>query len=64
MSHPLKSEKNQVRITVGGDKLSNPYNVESRTTDLLESKLLINSTIFDTRKGAQFCSVDIGYMYF
>ena len=60
----LKAEPYRVRLTVGGDKLSNPYNAESLTIDLLESKLLINSTIFDTRKGAQFCSVDIRYMYF
>ena len=56
---PLKDEKYRVRLTVGGDKL--PYNDEtaSPTADLLETKILLNSTISDAHKGARFMGIDI-----
>ena len=57
--YPLKPEKNQSQITVGGDKLSCLYDAGSSTIDLLESNLLINNTISDARKGTWFCSADI-----
>ena len=60
---PLKPDKYRTRITVGGDKLTYPYDAGSPTTDLLESKILINSTISDAKIGARFCSADIRDMF-
>ena len=56
---PLKDEKIRVRLTIGGDKL--PYNDEtsSPAADLLETKILLNSTISDAHKGARFMGIDI-----
>ena len=44
---------------IGGDKL--PYNDEtsSPAADLLETKILLNSTISDAHKGARFMGIDI-----
>ena len=56
---PLKEEKYRIRITVGGDKL--PYNDDagSPAADLLETKILLNSTISDAKRGARFMCLDI-----
>ena len=56
---PLKPEPFRIRCVVGGDKLDYHHDTSSPTTDLLETKLLINSTISDPRMGARFCSVDL-----
>ena len=56
---PLKSEPHRVRITVGGDKLSYTADAGSPTANLLETKLLVNSTISDAHKGARFMSLDL-----
>ena len=56
---PLKDEKYRVRITVGGDRLPYDNDAGSPAADLLETKLLINSTISDARKGARFMCLDI-----
>ena len=56
---PLKSELYRVRITCGGNKLSYPLDDGSPAADMLETKILINSTISDAHKGAQFMSTDI-----
>ena len=56
---PLKPEPYRIRCVVGGDKLDCDYDTASPTTDLIETKLLINSTISDARRGARFCSVDL-----
>ena len=42
---PLKTEPHRVRFTVGGDKLDCPYNAGSPAASLLETKLILNSTI-------------------
>ena len=55
----LKPKKDSIRIIVGGDKLTYPYDAGIPTTDVLESKILINSIISHTRKGARFCNTDI-----
>ena len=48
-----KEEEYRVRLTVVGDRL--PYNddVSSPAASLLETKLLLNSTIYDASKGAR-----------
>ena len=56
---PLKSEPYRVRIVVGGDKLSYPSDAASPATDLLETKILLNSVISDAHKGARFLSADL-----
>jgi len=56
---PHKDETHQVRLTVGGDVL--PYDEDSASpaASLLETKLLINSTISDASIGAKFMTLDI-----
>ena len=56
---PLKTEPNRVRIVVGGDKLTYSDDAASPATDLLETKILLNSTISDAEKGARFLSCDL-----
>ena len=56
---PLKTEPNRVRLTVGGDKLDYPYDASSPVTNLIDAKLLLNSTISDAHKGARFMSADL-----
>jgi hypothetical protein len=51
---PLKSEPYRCRIVVGGDKLSYDHDPASPATSLLETKLILNSTISDAKKGARF----------
>ena len=60
---PLKDQKWRVRIVVGGDQLPYEYDSGSPTTDLVESKILFNSTISDAHKGAKFCSMDLKDMF-
>ena len=48
-----------MRITVEGDRLPHDNDAGSPAADLLETKLLINSTISDARKGARFMCLDI-----
>jgi hypothetical protein len=56
---PLKTEPHRVRLTVGGDKLDCEYDAGSPAASLLESKLIMNSTISDAHKGARFLSADL-----
>ena len=56
---PLKSESYRCRIVVEGDKLSYYEDASAPTTDLTETKLLLNSVISDAWKGARFCSADL-----
>ena len=56
---PLKSEPHRVRITVGGDKLSYTADAGSPAANMLETKVLVNSTISDAHKGAKFMSADL-----
>ena len=56
---PLKTEPYRVRIVVGGDRSSHPLDAGSPATDMMETKLLINSTISDAHKGARFLTADI-----
>ena len=56
---PLKTEPFRVRLTVGGDKLAYHDDAGSPAASLLETKLLINSTISDAAKGARFLSADL-----
>ena len=57
--HPLKEEAYHIRIIVRGDYLPYTNNAGSLAANLLEIKILLNSTISDTNKDAHFMLVDI-----
>ena len=46
-------------MTVGGDRLEYPYESASPAASLLETKILINSVISDSKNGARFYTMDI-----
>ena len=46
-------------LTIGGDMLEYCYDASSPAVSLLESKLLLNSTISDAYKGARFITIDL-----
>ena len=56
---PLKSEQYRVRLTIGGDKLEYNKDTASPAANLLDTKILLNSTISDAKRGARFMSLDI-----
>ena len=56
---PLKEDPYRVRIVVGGDRLSYNDDAGSPAASLIETKLIINSTISDNRRGARFFTADI-----
>jgi hypothetical protein len=56
---PLKSEPYRVRLTVGGDKLPYDDDAGSPAASMLETKLILNSTISDAHKGARFLTADL-----
>ena len=56
---PLKTEPYRVRITVGGNRLNYVEDAGSPAANLLETKVLINSTISDANKGGKFMTADI-----
>ena len=52
-----------MRITVGGNRLSYNEDSGSPAANLLETKVLLNSTISDAIKGAHFMTADIKYYF-
>jgi hypothetical protein len=56
-----KEDPNHVRITIGGKFINYPFELTTRTTDMVSLKLLWNSTI--STKVARFASDDIKNMY-
>ena len=56
---PLKDDPYRVRIVVGGDKLTYEDNAASPAASLLETKIILNSTISDAVRGAKFITADI-----
>lgn len=56
---PLKSEPYRCRLVAGGDRLSFDHDASSPATSILETKLLLNSTISDAQAGARFLSTDL-----
>ena len=52
---PLKIEPHRVRITVGGDRLTYNADAGAPAANMLETKILINSTIPDAKHGARLC---------
>lgn len=58
---PLKSEKHRCRLVVGGDKLPYTADAAAPAANLLETKLLLNSTI--SQPTARFMSIDISNFF-
>ena len=54
---PLKKEKNRCRLVVGGDRLTYDNETAAPAANLLEAKLILNSTI--STKNAKFLTADI-----
>ena len=48
-----------MNMTVGGDRLDYLGNQSLPVASFLETKLLLNSVISDSRQGARFMSVDL-----
>jgi hypothetical protein len=59
--HPQKEDPNHVRITVGGNLINNPFELTTRTADMVSSKILWNSVI--STKDARFAGANINNMY-
>ena len=55
---PLKDEYHRVCITVGGNQLTYPDNAELPAANMMTTKILLNSIISDTIKGAIFIYPD------
>ena len=55
----LEGRKYRVRLTSGGDKINYNHKTASPTANLIDTKILTNSTISDVHKGTQFMIVDI-----
>ena len=56
---PLKTEQHRVRLTLGGDVLEYLGDASSPAASLIESKLIFNSVVSDSHRGARFMSLDI-----
>ena len=56
---PLKAETHRVRLTVGSDRLDYAKDAGSPAASLLETKLIINSTISDAKENARFLCADL-----
>ena len=58
---PQKEDPNRVGITVGGNLIDYPFELTTRTADMLSAKILWNSVI--STVGARFACCDIKNMY-
>ena len=58
---PQKPDPNRVRITAGGNLISYPEELTTRTADLVTSKIMWNSVI--STRGARYACIDIDNMY-
>jgi hypothetical protein len=58
---PQKTDPNRVRITVGGNLITYPGEVTTRTADMVTSKILWNSVV--STPGAKYCCADVKNFY-
>ncbi len=58
---PQKENPNRVQITVGGNLIDYPFELTTRTADMVSSKILWNSVI--STPDARFAGADIKNMY-
>ena len=61
---PLNDEQILVCITVGGERQTYPDDAGSPAANMMETKILINSTISDTKKGSRFMCANIKDHFF
>ena len=54
---PTKSNPRRVRWTAGGDRINYPYDVTTKTADIITAKILFNSVV--STPDAKFCCFDI-----
>ena len=59
----LKIEPWRVRLVIGGGKLTYSEDTESQASNMVETKILLNSAISDAGKGAKFFIADIKYSF-
>ena len=57
----LKSVRNRVRITAGGNLVKLPRELTTRTADITATKIVWNSVI--STKGARYACLDVGNIY-
>ena len=57
----LKKDKYMVGLTVGGNLLQYPEDIASPASSLLETKLLLNSTIFQSIYCARLLTLEIDF---
>jgi hypothetical protein len=58
---PQKDDPNRVRIIVGGNLINYPYELTTRTADMVSAKIMCNSMV--NTLGAKFGGADIKNMY-
>ena len=58
---PQKEDPNRVRITVGGNLIDYPFELTTRTADMISAKIMWNSVV--STYGAKFACCDIKNMY-
>ena len=55
----LKLEQWRVRLIIGSNKLSYSHDMGSPAANLIETKILLNSVISESDKGARFMTLDL-----
>ncbi len=58
---PQKDDPNRVRITVGSNLINYPYELTTRTADMVSAKIMWNSVV--STPGAMFGGANIKNMY-
>jgi hypothetical protein len=58
---PQKTDPNRVRITVGGNLITYPGEVTTRTAEMVTNKILWNSVL--STKNAKYCCADVKNFY-
>ena len=58
-----EKETHRIRLTVGGDRLDYHADPSAPAVGLLDTKIHINSTISDAKRGARYCVADIENYY-
>ena len=56
-----KKDPNRVRVTAGGNLITYPFELTTRTADITTSKIMWNSTI--STPGARYMAADAGNFY-
>ncbi len=58
---PQNNDPNSICITVGGNLMKYPYELTTRTADMVSAKIMWNSVV--STPGAKFGGADIKNMY-